>query len=1196
MTRTCTALASALVAISMLTTGGSMKEAPAVAAASDHSTDTKSTMITYPSADLVFPGNDGKPHEVSYDKNSFMVDGERLNIWSGEIHYWRLPDLNGWRDILQKMRAHGYNAVSLYFFWGLHQSEKGGEFDFTENTIRDIDTLLTIAEEEGLYVIARPGPYINAEISMGGLPAYMTNESGRLRSTDPEVLKASKEWLHAFNEIASEHLVTDGGGSILLYQVENELLDANPERSEFMRELASQVRSDGIDVPLFSNDYNLGGRFRDSASYDLDLYAYDRYPVGFNCSAPRGQISDSETQFRAYATDSPHFITESQGGAFTPWGASYNASDCYSYTDEAFTRQWGVNNIGNGVTAFNFYMAFGGTNWGWTGSPSSGFTSYDYGAGITEDRILTPKAGVQKEIGYFLRGVPHLAEMNPVRPPQPAIESGSRVNVYARQADNGKGSVTGHGSRILALRHSDSNDEGTTKLTLPLTLDSPETADDHGYSIDDRDSSIVYEGNWAPTRDASAAHGTLTRSATPGDTATLNFTGTSVRVIVGTGTDHGDFTVQLDDAAPITITKATVDTEQNKPSQLVAFEKEGLPEGEHTITITNAGSGETSVVSLDAIDTASSQTTADSHAEDSHAQDGEIAWARIPQQEGTFLTLHGRDALLLTADTTIAGKKLYYTTSQVFGEPLPGLMADTQYLVGYAGDPGETVFHFTQQPEVDLPDGVTHTWYARTGELRLNYTHTDEPVTVRITPHESSPSAKPIDLRIITREYATTTWIIHGMRNGVLTPVAIEGPELARTATFKGRHLFLTGSVSQPSSVRVLTPAGITTVSWNGKVLTHGDVARGEVPGPKPISPTTLTFVRASDNEFSTVDLDDSSWVDATDTIAANPRYQGPGPHQGIVLDSNHYGFYEGSVWYRAHYIAASDDPTLKLTGNGGSGVPGQGKDPAFMQVWVNGKYAGAVPAKGTEQSLTVPEGLIEKGQEVVVAVVVHNLGQNLDWSDNGLSKQNRGLYDAVLNNDGPVSWKIIGASPSDISTNNPSGTLYNNGGLQGEREGWHMPDFDDASWEEASTLHSPAGITWYRSEFNLTVPSTQDTAFRLDINSARGIGDDHSQATIFVNGWNTGVYIGDIGPQKSFTIPQAFLNLSGKNTVAIAIAAKSDGQGPESVTLRAIHSTTLPKVTQRGRGFSTPPPSVGPPAKSPRNPTGSSAPGQSER
>src|SRR4051794_34457969 len=88
---------------------------------------------------------------VSYDARSLMIDGKRTVIWSSEFHPFRLPSPDLWRDILQKMKASGFNTVALYFDWGYHTA-KQGEYDFTG--IRDIDRVLTMAEEEGLYVIA----------------------------------------------------------------------------------------------------------------------------------------------------------------------------------------------------------------------------------------------------------------------------------------------------------------------------------------------------------------------------------------------------------------------------------------------------------------------------------------------------------------------------------------------------------------------------------------------------------------------------------------------------------------------------------------------------------------------------------------------------------------------------------------------------------------------------------------------------------------------------------------------------------------------------------------------------------------------------------------------------------------------------------------------------------------------------------
>ena len=610
--------------------------------------------------------------------------------------------------------------------------------------------------------------------------------------------------------------------------------------------------------------------------------------------------------------------------------------------------------------------------------------------------------------------------------------------------------------------------------------------------------------------------------------------------------------------------------------------------------------------------------------ENNDEADGTISWKRIPQKEGTTLALHGRDAIMLTADKQVGGHELYYTTSQMFGATLNSAGGSLQYLTGTRGDSGETVLHYASQPQVSAPEGVEQTWDAATGQLRLNYSYSASPQQITIKDGD-----KVLSLRIIDRTTAQTTWLLDGTRNGKLSSVAVEGVELARTAKFTGKDtLQLTGSVSAESNVRVIAPAGINHVGFNGGSLNpasatgsagsagnagNADAAKftgtagaaasaakaatgtnsatgtgdvgvftGKVPGPAAVASQQLSFVKSTDYAEAKATYDDSKWKVAADTQAANPRFQGPGEYSHTVLDSNHYGFYEGSVWYRGTFTATKADPYLYLQGNGGSGVPSQGKNPAFMQVWVNGVYAGAYDAAGNWAKVNVPAGTVKSGDKVTVAVLVNNLGQNLDWSDDGLSKQNRGLFDVAIEGSA-ATWKIHGADADFAAkaTTNPSGTLYNNGGLGGEKAGFHMPGFDDSKWAKADNLHSPAGVTWYRARVKLNLPANQDTAFRLDINSSRfsSLGD-RAQATLFVNGWNTGVYIGDRGPQTSFTIPAGFLNPNGENVISIAVAAKEDGMGPDSVTLRAIHSTTKPALG------STPAPTGGPTAQPTGAPT----------
>ena len=86
-------------------------------------------------------------HQVTYDRYSVLVDGERILLQAAEFHYFRLPSPDLWRDILEKEKAAGFNAVSLYFDWAYH-SPKAGVYDFTG--VRDVERLLRTAEEVGL--------------------------------------------------------------------------------------------------------------------------------------------------------------------------------------------------------------------------------------------------------------------------------------------------------------------------------------------------------------------------------------------------------------------------------------------------------------------------------------------------------------------------------------------------------------------------------------------------------------------------------------------------------------------------------------------------------------------------------------------------------------------------------------------------------------------------------------------------------------------------------------------------------------------------------------------------------------------------------------------------------------------------------------------------------------------------------------
>ena len=334
------------------------------------------------------------PHQITYDRHSLSIDGKRIYVWSGDFHYWRLPSPDLWRDVLEKMHAAGYNAVSIYFDWAYH-SAAPGSYDFSG--VRDVEKLLDIAADVGIYVIARPGPYINAETDSGGFPGWLQSQKAKARTSDPEYLGAAEEWLSQIDPILARHQLTNGTGTIILYQVENEYTGKSVDRA-YMSELERKVRADGITVPLVHNSCcGDGGRWASGAGA-VDINGYDSYPQGFNCERPERWQSLPDDEFsdtRKRLGNQPFFLLEFQGGSFDPWGGpGYDL--CRKLTDASFERVFDEYNIAAGASLQNFYMMYGGTSWGWLPSPEAVYSSYDYGAAIDESRGLGEKYDTQK--------------------------------------------------------------------------------------------------------------------------------------------------------------------------------------------------------------------------------------------------------------------------------------------------------------------------------------------------------------------------------------------------------------------------------------------------------------------------------------------------------------------------------------------------------------------------------------------------------------------------------------------------------------------------------------------------------------------------------------------------------------------------------------------------------------------------------
>ncbi|QDK35029.1 beta-galactosidase [Sphingomonas sp. IC081] len=429
-----------------------------------------------PTADLAAPVQTfGR---ISFDARSLMIDGKRQVIWSGEFHPFRLPSPDLWRDVLQKMKASGFNTVALYFDWGYH-SPKQGVYDFSG--IRDLDRLLTMAEEEGLWVMTRAGPYVNAELSRGGFPGWLVNQKARARTDDPEYMAAADEWLTRVNAIIARHQINGDGkghkGSVILHQIENELALTTPAQRRYMDHLYAKARAEGITVPIFHNDQGRNGYWVPEGSPvdkvvhgPNDMYAFDGYPGGTCTVEGKPTRSVAAPDWGFYGTGgakggasaspkTPGFLAEFGGGWFDYWGSNGGYACNAVQRGKRFQRVFYGTNLANGIGIQSFYMTYGGTSWGWLPAPVV-FTSYDYGAAISEARNLREKALEMKQLGGLIASVPDLAGMIPAGAPE---VSSPNIQVYHNKSPETD-------ARFLLVAHKPSNGQSDDRFTVTATL------------------------------------------------------------------------------------------------------------------------------------------------------------------------------------------------------------------------------------------------------------------------------------------------------------------------------------------------------------------------------------------------------------------------------------------------------------------------------------------------------------------------------------------------------------------------------------------------------------------------------------------------------------------------------------------------------------------------------------------------------
>ncbi len=319
--------------------------------------------------DGIFPSAPAAKAAMDFDGRGFLVNGQRTFIASAGLEYARVPH-ELWRERLLQIKRGGMNCVEIYTFWNFHEP-KEGKFDFSGD--HDLDAFLKLAHSVGLYVIARVGPYYCAEWDSGGYPNWLRYKQGMLlRQDNPEFEKYVDRFFEKLLPIIAANQINHGG-SVILVQLENEHPAGwgTSMPNAYFKHLRDKALSLGLEVPYFFS--------------------------GLHHSAdPAGHVP-----WDSVGRTNPWFSTE----FWVVWYDKYgeNASDVKAYDN----RTWRI--IANGGNGYNYYMYYGGTNFGYTNGHEDR-ASYDYGSPIGQAGDLRPLYYKFKRAATFARSFSSVLE------------------------------------------------------------------------------------------------------------------------------------------------------------------------------------------------------------------------------------------------------------------------------------------------------------------------------------------------------------------------------------------------------------------------------------------------------------------------------------------------------------------------------------------------------------------------------------------------------------------------------------------------------------------------------------------------------------------------------------------------------------------------------------------------------------------
>ena len=559
----------------------------------------------------------------------------------------------------------------------------------------------------------------------------------------------------------------------------------------------------------------------------------------------------------------------------------------------------------------------------------------------------------------------------------------------------------------------------------------------------------------------------------------------------------------------------------------------------------------------------------------------------IPQTShlSSTLTLNGRDSKIHVTDFDVGGTNLLYSTGEVFTW-IKDAEGTTLVLFG-----GENEVH---ELAVNLPNGTSCQIGSVSGtvstganafynEMRGSYNVFQWRVIPEGVTVSCSGSGVSLKLYLLWRNEVYNWWPLEIEASEPVSnytspskqTVLVKGGHLLRTAAVVGQDLYLTGDVNTTTTFQVIAGApGVQNVFFNGQQqFVNPGYDTFEVTYQEP----TINLPDLSTLSWQSIDslpelspsYSDAAWRPCDHATSNNPLVLST----PTSLYASDYGYHAGSLLYRGHFTSTPSVSPTHLT------LLTQGGYAYAYSVFLNAQHVYSFPGVSTSenQTVSIPLPILTPNTSSTITIALDHMGLDENFVVGvDQMKRPRGIlsYNLTGYPQDAVSWKITGNFGGEQYQDLIRGPL-NEGGFYAERQGYHLPGAPAGStsaWSDATPFEqiTGVGVKFFTTTFTLDLP-TPEYAIPLGFEFANQTATTDTsrpsnfRAVLYVNGYQYGKYVNNIGPQTVYPVPEGILGYRGMNTLGLLVWCMEEaGCAIQNGGIKMV-TTGTPVVTGRG-------------------------------